>query len=1354
MVKPCFNINTKLKGRVEAYMGKNMPEYEAGLKVIIEEHKKLHDELNDFKKSISADPKKFKSSEYIFPDTSSKVKEITDRYNNIIKNTKIPKDELIISEDKAENDASIAKLTEEDNIEQEPNVEAIERQAENADRIGSKEIIAGIDKANEEINAAIEVVNVPISEIKTNEQEYQGRKNKFSERSARKVAEQFDKNKLQPIVVYKHPDGNTYVLSGHSRLEGMKRRKASTIPATYFEGTPEAAKEFAKTSNKQGDLQTDIENAAYYREKLLAGESYNTLLKEAKENEQEGSAKRIVSLAHLNPNGKAMQALEALDKGEGDSKTNILNIATKIGDIRAKNDHLTDAHENELFEFMAADKKNIPTDKDLANQNNTLNRSINMVRYTPEDPLNLDKIVNKSENRKEWERELRELTEQQNELKEAVNPSKKTGWTGLKEKAIRSLIKGENTVEAIDKAVLAFENNENGVKDAYQAQLETKRGELASVNDKLAKHLLREKDLIKGDKAQQSLFSIQSPTSQAISDMRDIVKDYVDEGTNTVEQIQNDIAKELGDNSQEMKDLVEKAYNEFYNTKESTPIEVTGAVINKVGKFLSRLFGGTAASKVFIAKDEKAIIKKFNEVANGKGVKFQISMPDGSKKTVQSVDVDVVNGFYSPLEKTINEFKGDKLPAKQWADKFKGEEAKWTGLTDWLLKEPNINHAIEGKFENGKWQGRIISKADIQNFLKENRIEVVEVVKGTKDPNSTVKSKEEKLEDIRNKLRSKGYDLEYEMGGEWVLVEKGKSMEDYEDDDNTLDTLFDTAPQEVQELATEHYEISENDDDTAAGDTKYSGYQRPGEKTNYKEVLITMPTKSKREVEGWEKSSDVAIKMKGANDIYIIKGGQDYILSIDGEDVSYHQTQEEAKSEAEKRFNKKTLGISKNEFKSNHWAEPNILAHVRMNTRVDADGKKVLFLEEIQSDWGEIGRKKGFAMPNEKLKAEKVDGYWVVRADNGRFITNITNGAETAADAIKEAERRIKADSFGIEKGIVPAPFVTDTNAWTKLALKVALKEAVKQGADKIAWTTGEQQNARYDLSKQVDEIVVLPQYGGSKMTYAVQGIKSGTISATHSASSIGELEGIIGKELAKKVADKGEFEGELSFTGNDLKVGGKGMKGFYGSPTEGSLGIVGNVAKSLFKQEPKTVKIDTGEGTGYDAVKYDGTQNISVVPGNDYIKKGDWLIKDPQGNLIYSLESENLPTKQQALSEFYIDSDGADEHIEAGKGLQTQNSIDITPELKAQVEAGLPMFMKNPQGQILGFATPDGRIFLNGEMINVNTPIHESSHLVLSLWANVAKQASGNVRNYVNDNAKELADNDKKLNKLEVICP
>ena len=47
-------------------------------------------------------------------------------------------------------------------------------------------------------------------------------------------------------------------------------------------------------------------------------------------------------------------------------------------------------------------------------------------------------------------------------------------------------------------------------------------------------------------------------------------------------------------------------------------------------------------------------------------------------------------------------------------------------------------------------------------------------------------------------------------------------------------------------------------------------------------------------------------------------------------------------------------------FKSSHFDEPNILVHLRMNTRTDAEGNKVLFLEEVQSDWGQKGKKEGF----------------------------------------------------------------------------------------------------------------------------------------------------------------------------------------------------------------------------------------------------------------------------------------------------------------------------------------------------------------------------------------------------------
>ena len=83
-------------------------------------------------------------------------------------------------------------------------------------------------------------------------------------------------------------------------------------------------------------------------------------------------------------------------------------------------------------------------------------------------------------------------------------------------------------------------------------------------------------------------------------------------------------------------------------------------------------------------------------------------------------------------------------------------------------------------------------------------------------------------------------------------------------------------------------------------------------------------------------------------------------------------------------------------------------------------------------------------------------------------------GKEKALSALKDAIEKQKEGSAAkplLEENtkggtIQQAPFVTDTNAWTKLGLKTALKEAVKQGAERIAWTTGEQQNDRYDKNR------------------------------------------------------------------------------------------------------------------------------------------------------------------------------------------------------------------------------------------------------------------------------------------------
>jgi hypothetical protein len=49
-------------------------------------------------------------------------------------------------------------------------------------------------------------------------------------------------------------------------------------------------------------------------------------------------------------------------------------------------------------------------------------------------------------------------------------------------------------------------------------------------------------------------------------------------------------------------------------------------------------------------------------------------------------------------------------------------------------------------------------------------------------------------------------------------------------------------------------------------------------------------------------------------------------------------------------------------YQSKHWKEdPNVLAHMRVQDRRGPNGEKILHVEEIQSDWHQEGRKKGYA---------------------------------------------------------------------------------------------------------------------------------------------------------------------------------------------------------------------------------------------------------------------------------------------------------------------------------------------------------------------------------------------------------
>jgi hypothetical protein len=254
----------------------------------------------------------------------------------------------------------------------------------------------------------------------------------------------------------------------------------------------------------------------------------------------------------------------------------------------------------------------------------------------------------------------------------------------------------------------------------------------------------------------------------------------------------------------------------------------------------------------------------------------------------------------------------------------------------------------------------------------------------------------------------------------------------------------------------------------------------------------------------------------------------------------------------------------KGDYQSSHWKDDaNVLAHMRVQDRKGANGEKILHVEEIQSDWHQAGRKKGYKTGKEEQDYVDYLSNLELRAKNEAKQDFISEGvAEDKAEvmASRLAKRlaedpRHLADYFGADvkakqmelnkarvdarSAIPDAPFKKN---WHELAMKRLLNYAADNGYDSIAITQGAEQAKRYDLSKQLSEVMYDPSTGyligrdhNGKMVVAQQGITTE------------KLPDYIGKEGAQKILETPvDDAGIHALTGADLSFGGEGMKGFY----------------------------------------------------------------------------------------------------------------------------------------------------------------------------------------------------------------
>jgi hypothetical protein len=140
--------------------------------------------------------------------------------------------------------------------------------------------------------------------------------------------------------------------------------------------------------------------------------------------------------------------------------------------------------------------------------------------------------------------------------------------------------------------------------------------------------------------------------------------------------------------------------------------------------------------------------------------------------------------------------------------------------------------------------------------------------------------------------------------------------------------------------------------------------------------------------------------------------------------------------------------------------EEDIVAHIRVKDRETADGDKVLYIEELQSDWAQRGRAHGISEPREP-KIEKIDypetGETAYRVEGtGRFETREFS---TYTDAKNSANRQLETN---MEERVPSGPFIDKTDQWTALAMRRIIREAADGDYDYIAWSPGQVQYDRW----------------------------------------------------------------------------------------------------------------------------------------------------------------------------------------------------------------------------------------------------------------------------------------------------
>lgn len=531
-------------------------------------------------------------------------------------------------------------------------------------------------------------------------------------------------------------------------------------------------------------------------------------------------------------------------------------------------------------------------------------------------------------------------------------------------------------------------------------------------------------------------------------------------------------------------------------------------------------------------RNEERLAREFSDGGTPLTEDFRV-FRDGQEVEIgepvmRAVDEDEL-GFYSAAfraAKNLNMENMTAQQAKRMLEKagVKKEEMQWSGLNDFLAS----------KGDNGK-----ITKEELVTHLQENRVQLDERTLSNDDIPDGAEDYERQLDEVRDSIYyDHSIDESYEA---YSHLDEMYHEEFYGYDERTIDNVLEVMSQtytytdeqlsSIRELVMEdgidgvrkleqqddafrglEREISDTieamaKDDYLEGDpnievsfstedgTRYNVYGSDGmgyhimrdgdtiaeyDVYSLNEVAVQIE-QDMHDIGAFSYPDDMSDEIQGYARWASQRedGGTNYreMLLINDSyqgDPDYGETMEASKDRFSA-FRQSDSGIT-------HYPEENIIYHVRTTDRVAEDGGKVLYIEELQSDWAQRGRKMGFYNPEarnadivqaelgdiekqKKILADKVmrDTYPDYEPGGNKYMIDDYAIAEKSKPYAKlMREEKSLEKELNIGRALPRGPFVDSTDKWSTLAVKRLLRYATDNGYDYIAITPGKLQAKRW----------------------------------------------------------------------------------------------------------------------------------------------------------------------------------------------------------------------------------------------------------------------------------------------------